>query len=62
MTNQCPQCGNKNVTVQPLTEGKKRAQCFSCGWSEVYDERGKRQLLDEVPHRDGRRLLTETRA
>ena len=57
----CPKCGDPNVVMEGVGEGRTRAKCQKCGWSEVQDQRGK-PMLTEVPHTDRRRVLTESRA
>lgn len=56
---QCPKCGNQNVIMESLGEGRTRAKCQQCGWAEVQDQRGK-PMLTEVPQTDKRRVLTES--
>jgi len=57
----CPQCGNQNVLVEGVGDGKTKKSCQKCGWSTIVESDGRR-LLTEVPPPDRRKLLTEVSA
>lgn len=54
----CPNCGEQNLLVEGVGDGKTKLTCQSCGYHNVKDKEG-RPLLTEVPQTDRRRLLTE---
>jgi len=46
MEKSCPSCGAQKVLMEAL-EGGYRLTCQSCGFSQVYNDGGKKLLTDD---------------
>lgn len=46
MEKDCPSCGAKKIMVESL-DGGYRLVCQSCGFSQIYNDGGKKLLTDE---------------
>jgi len=44
---ECSKCGNKQLLVEDLGEGRQRIKCSQCGLQEIRDAQGRKLLLNE---------------